>query len=105
MLQSMTIKTLTDHNRIFAGTKGVGRENQSLGFTPGFLDRETGRIYISRKADGTLAKIHLLDGLPEDLVLARTPSGQVAAIKGTVIAGFILDGQFYTRDQAARILE
>ena len=31
MLQSMTIKTLTDHNRIFAGTKGVGRENQRHG--------------------------------------------------------------------------
>ena len=105
MLQSMTIKTLTDQNRIFAGSKGISRENRSLGFIPGFLDRETGRVYVSRKADGSPASIHLLDGLPEDLVLARTLSGQVAAIKGTVIAGFILDGQFYTRDQAARILE
>ena len=105
MLHSMTIKTLTNQNRMFAGSKGVSQENRSLGFKPGFLDRETGMIYASRKADGSPATIHLLDGLPEDLVLARTPSGQVAAIKGTVIAGFILDGQFYTRDQAARILE
>ncbi|MFO1350818.1 MAG: hypothetical protein U1F68_09145 [Gammaproteobacteria bacterium] len=100
----MTIKTLANQNRAFGGTGGVSCENRCLGFVPGFLDRETGTIYLSRKADGTPAPIHLMDGLPAELVIARTSSGQVASIKGTVIAGFILDGHFYTREQAAHIL-
>lgn len=105
MPQTMTVKTLYHQNLAFSGTTGVSHANRRRGFTPGFLDRATGLIYISRKTDGSPAPIHTLDGLPEELVLSRTGSGQVAAIKGTVIAGFILDGQFYTREQAAHMLE
>lgn len=105
MSQAMTVKTLYHQNLAFAGTAGVSRRNRRRGFTPGFLDRETGSLYPSCKADGSLAPVHLLDGLPDELVLSRTSSGQVAAIKGTVVAGFILDGQFYTREQAAMMME
>ena len=105
MTQAMTVKSLHSQNLAFAGTSGVSTLGCRCGFMPGFLDRETGRVYISRQADGTPAPIHVLDGLPDELVLSRTASGQVAAIKGTVIAGFLLDGQFYTRQQAAMMLE
>lgn len=102
---TMTVKTLAQQNRCYAGSGGLSPNNGALGFQPGFLDRETGSTYVSCQADGSPAPIHVLDGLPEELILARTPSGQVAAIKGTVIAGFLLDGYFYTREQASRILE
>lgn len=105
MVQTITIKALEQQNRRYAGTGGVSQENRARGFIPGFLDRETGEIYASRRADGSLAPIHIMDGLPDELIVSRTPSGQVAAIKGTVILGFILDGHFYTREQAAHALE
>lgn len=105
MTQIVTRRTLRIQNRAFAGTGGISQENRGAGFVPGFLDQETGAIYPACKADGTPAAVHLLDGLPESLVLARTPSGQVAAVKATVIAGFIRDGCFYTREQAACCLQ
>lgn len=105
MPQTVTIKTLDDQNRRYADTAGISRNNRHCGFVPGFLDRATGRVYTSCRADGSPAVVHLLDGLPDSLVVARTASGQVAAIKGTVIPGFILDGIFYTREQVARVFD
>ena len=105
MPQAVTIKALVNQNRAFAGTPGVSQVNRRRGFLPGFLDRATGSVYLSRHADGRPATVHLLDGLPEELVVARTHSGQVAAIKGTVVAGFVHEGQFYTREQAVLMLD
>lgn len=105
MTQAMTIKTLVNQNRAFAGTAGVSRACHRGGFLPGFFDRATGRMYLSRHADGRPARVHLLDGLPDELVVTRTSSGQVAAIKGSVVAGFILEGEFYTRDQVSLMLD
>ncbi|MDX1654782.1 MAG: hypothetical protein R3310_06180 [Candidatus Competibacteraceae bacterium] len=104
MVQRLTTSALATQNRVFAGSGGVSRENRCRGFLPAFLDRETGAIYPSCRADGTLAPVHLLDGLPEELVLERGTKGCVCAIKASVIAGFVRDGLFYTREQAARAL-
>lgn len=105
MPQAMTVKTLHHENLAYAGTGGVSLKSRRCGFMPGFLDRATGLMYVSRKSDGNPAPIHLMDNLPDELITSRTPSGQVAAIKGTVIAGFILDDHFYTREQAAMMLD
>ena len=80
---------------------GRSEENRSNGFRPGFQDISTGRAYLSRYADGSLAPFHLLDGLPETLVIQRGTSQHVAALKASVIAGFIRWQHFYTREQAA----
>lgn len=104
MQLNFTVKTLQHQNFLFAGTKGISQSSCRNGFTPGFYDRATGATYISKHADGSPASVHVLDGLPEKLVMSRTSSGQVASIKGTVVAGFISDGQFYTREQAAHML-
>lgn len=105
MAQTLTLNSLEADNRFFAGTGGISQENRHCGFIPGFLDRDTGTIYPSRRADGTPAPFHALDGLPDHLVLARGPGGQVIAIKASVIAGFVRWGCFYTREQAACCLE
>ncbi len=97
----MTSATLEMENRQYNNTGGVSGENGNFGFIPGFLDQETGSVYLSCWTNGHLAPMHLLDGLPEHLVLNRHSSGRVSAIKGSVIAGFIRDGHFYTREQAA----
>ena len=105
MTQAITVKSLHQQNLAFVGTAGVSQCNRRRGFVPGFKDRATGAIYISRKADGTPAAVHLFDGLPDELIVTRTASGQVAAVKGTVVAGFVMDGYFYTREQAALVLD
>ena len=105
MDQPVTVITLDDDNRHFAETGGVSGKNRQHGFVPGFLDRATGRIYRACQADGSPSSVHTLDGLPDALVLSRTQSGHVKMVKGTVLPGFILDGQFYTREQAAQCLE
>jgi hypothetical protein len=85
------------------GTGGVSCENRTLGFRPAFRDTETGETYPSRFADGRPAPFHLLDGLPEHLVLARDRYGRDSRVIGTIIAGFLRDGIFYTRSEAAAL--
>jgi hypothetical protein len=96
-----TRDTLEQENRRYRNTGGVSAVNRSQRFIPAFCDSATGQAYRSRFADGRPAPIHLLDGLPESLVLERTSEGLVTAAKGSVIAGFLREGQFYTREQAA----
>lgn len=102
MAQAMTERVLGEENRIFRGTGGRSEENRSLGFRPAFFDSETGEIYSSRFADGRPAPFHLLDGLPDEVVIMRHPTGRVAAVKNSVTSGFVRNGRFYTRDQAAQ---
>ena len=66
MAQTLTLQTLEAENQSFAGTGGISSANRHYGFTPGFLDRETGAVYCSCWADGTPAPFHALDGLPDD---------------------------------------
>lgn len=99
---TLTLKRLADQNQHFEGTAGVSHENRSLGFLPAFADTDTGMVYLSRFANGQLAPMHLLDGLPEKVVEQRDACGRVMAVKDSVIAGFVRDDYFYTREQAAQ---
>ena len=83
------------------GTGGVSGENRHLGFVPAFMDTRTGRVYACTFVDGRPAAFHLLDGLPDELVVARDRYGRPSQVVGTIVAGFALDGRFYTREQAA----
>lgn len=101
MANLLTPEQLQDQNRRFAGTGARSEENRESGFRPAFMDSETCAIYESRFADGRPAPVHLLDGLPDEVVIARTDSGRVAAVKASVIAGFVRAARFYSREQAA----
>jgi len=81
----LNVQALEDQNRRFIGTGGVSKENRGLGFIPAFHDKETGSVYLSRFADGRPAPMHLLDGLPDDVVVSRSASGAVRGVKSTVI--------------------
>ena len=98
----MNLQTLQRQNVEFLGTGGRSQENRSLGFRPAFMDQETSAVYQACFADGRPAPFHLLDGLPSEIVLSRTAQGRVASVKPTIVAGFTLDGEFYTREAAAR---
>jgi hypothetical protein len=97
---TLTRQALATEKARYFGTAGCSAGNRGCGFRPAFLDRETGRIYLSTFADGRPAPVHLLDGLPPALVLVRTPGRSVYAVKGSVISGFVRDGHFYTREEA-----
>src|SRR5512147_12502 len=98
-LQPLTSKTLQQQNLAFQGTGGVSMNNRSQGFLPAFLDTVTGIIHLARFADGRLAPMHLIEGLPPELALKHDITGKCTAVKASVIAGFVRDNLFYTREQ------
>jgi hypothetical protein len=101
----LTPEQLRQDNQYFKHTDGISDNNRDKGFRSAFLDMATGCIYLSRFGDGSLAPLHLLDGLPDELVLQRNAEGCVIAVKQTVIAGFLYHDRFYTREQAAQLRE
>jgi len=109
--QGVNVKRLVNQERLkrenvaYAGTGGVSRGNRALGFRPAFLDCATMAVYVSCFADGRTAPCHVLDGLPEDVVIDRSPEGRVKRVKSSIISGFERGGFFYTRRAAARACE
>jgi len=102
MKSGFTKRDLRRENRRYRGTGGLSQENCCCGFSPAFLDTETGIVYDSRFADGRVAPFHLIDGLPKELIVAHAHDSGVKAVKNSVVAGFVQDGCFYTRDEAAQ---
>ncbi len=100
-MSTLLSATLPRENRAFRGTGGRSQENRGFGFRPAFMDSETGAVYASRFSDGSEAPFHLFDGLPDAVVLRRHASGGVAAVKRSLVSGFLRDGRFYRREEAA----
>ena len=98
----MSEELLKQENELHEGTRGRSQENRDLGFRPAFLDFQTQVIYPSRFADGRPAPIHVLDGLPDEVIVDRAASGRVVAAKASIISGFVRNGFFYTRSAAAK---
>ena len=86
-----------------AGNGDCGEELAALGFRPAYLDYSTLRIYPSRFGDGRPASTHVLDCLPDEVVVIRSPGGHVMATKMTLVAGYVREGYFYTRDKAVSL--
>ncbi|GGO83525.1 hypothetical protein GCM10011348_27510 [Marinobacterium nitratireducens] len=101
VVEHLTLAALQDQNRHYRGSGGVSEGNRALGFRPAFYDMDTGQVHPSRFANGLEAPMHMLDGLPDDLVVSRLESGRVTAVKPGVVAGFVREDQFFTREQAA----
>lgn len=97
-----TASTLQQENREYCRFGAVSWQNRCYELSPAFLDSETGRVLPSRFSDGRPAQVHVLDGLPDDVVVSRNGGGRVVAVKGSIVAGFVRDGRFYTREEAAQ---
>lgn len=98
---SLSAATLRQENITYLDTGGISQNNRSQGFVPAFLETLSGTIYLSRFANGRIAPMHLLDGLPPELIVCGNGSKTGRQIKDTLISGFVLDGCFYTRAEAA----
>jgi len=102
MKDLMSPQRLEGENAVHAASGGCSDGNHDLGFRAAFFDYASQRLYLSRFADGRLAPVHLLDGLPEEVVVDRALSGRVIAARASLVAGFERHGLFYTRKSAAR---
>lgn len=89
-------------NQRFRGTGGRSEENHGLGFRPAFMDTDTHAVYASCFVDGRTTAFHLIDGLPDAVIVGRNSLGSAATIKASVVSGFVRQGRFYSRDEAAR---
>ncbi|MEH6579109.1 MAG: hypothetical protein V7731_18770 [Amphritea sp.] len=103
--QTLCIAELRLENRRFADSGGISEVASEYGFVPGFQDTLTGVAEISRYGNGTAAPFHLLDGLPEDWITEQQNDGRVVSVKASVVAGFIRQNCFYTREQAAKAVK
>jgi hypothetical protein len=101
MPQVLTPRVLERETETHKGSGGISAENGSCGFRPAFLDTATGIVYLSRYADGRPAPFHLLEGLPEELILARNLAGTVEKVRSSLVSGFVRAGRFYSREEAA----
>ena len=95
---------LAEENRRCAGSGGLSQNNQAAGFLPAYRDARTNRVVPSCFADGRLAPVHVLEGLPSEWVTSRDAEGRVTGVVDSVEAGFLRDGRFYSREQAAAAL-
>ncbi len=98
---ALTLEGLQEENDFYRGKGGISEENRAYGFKPAFYDMETGTAYASQFSNGHEAPMHVLDGLPDEVVLNRHTDGKVAAVRPGIISGFVQRGHFYTREQAA----
>ncbi len=96
----LSTELLKNQNTVFDGTMGVSRNNREAGFVPAYFDRASGLAVVSRFADGRPAPVHVLDGLPEEWITQKDATGRVTKVRAGVIAGFLRDGCFYTREEA-----
>ena len=101
MSRPMTANTLRQENLAFAGTNAVSGNNRTQRFLPAFRDDATGRVELARFANGKPAPAHLIVGLPSEWATAYAQDGSIMAVKATIVAGFVRDDQFFTREEAA----
>ena len=98
---ALDAQKLTVENQQFARTCGLSANNADQNFLPAFRNEETGEVALARFADGRVAPMHLIINLPEEWATARNARGQISAVLDCVVAGFVHEGQFFTRAEAA----
>lgn len=103
MNEQITIQHIQALNLyLYSGNKS--ERIRAQGFMPAFYNSDSLTAEVSRFTDGQVAPIHLLDGLPNEWVAARNASGKIVALKGSVEAGYLYEGVFYTAEQVTETL-
>ncbi len=92
---------LRQDNLAFRGTTGVSENNRDTGFVPAFRQDDTGRIELARLKNGKVAPAHIISWLPTEWADSIGDDGTVEGLIPGIVAGFVRDGRFYTREEAA----
>ncbi len=106
MSRMKSISDIEAERAQYINTGGTSQDsgNKQMEFIPAFFDTQSNTIHLSRTCDGNIAAMHLLTGLAESIIDSRDSHGKITGIKKSVIVGFEKNGQFYTREQAAKIV-
>ena len=99
----MDSHTLQVENLNFVGTKGISKNSRSLGFSPAFLNKTTGRIELAKLGNGQPAAMHIISWLPREWAETLDDKGRVLSLNAGIIAGFVQQGVFYTRQEVAEL--
>ncbi|WP_299181159.1 hypothetical protein [uncultured Neptuniibacter sp.] len=98
-----TVKSrLERENEVYAGSGGISQNNRTKRFLPAFKNSLTGEVVLSRFANGTTAPFHLIDALPNTWI--DQIDEQRRELKEHIISGFVRQGQFFNRQQAADLI-
>ena len=103
MGQTLNDAQLRRENLAFAGTRGVSITAANRRLRPAFRDLLTGRVEIARFEDGRPAPLHVICGLPAEWASELDVDGCIIALKDSIESGFVRDGVFYTREEAAAL--
>lgn len=101
---TLSYARLATENNIYAGTGGVSENNSEYGFFPAFRNTDTEEVCLSRSADGQIATVHRLDGLPADWFSLNAEDGTLT-LKASIESGFVRQGLFYSRQEAANAVK
>jgi len=75
---------------------GAVFSDASFGFLPAFKNMHTQQTHLSTDADGNIAVMHLLDGLPDCWVDEKDADGRALTLRSGIVAGFMRNNEFFT---------
>lgn len=75
---------------------GAVFSDASFGFLPAFKNIHTQQTHLSTDADGNIAVMHLLDGLPSCWVDEKDDDGRPLTLHSGIVAGFMRNNEFFT---------
>ena len=71
---------------------------------PAFKNILTGQVRLSRDSKGHVSPIHRLDYLPTTWIAQCDQAGRPCKLKSIIIAGYMWNDRFYSRAEAAAVL-
>ncbi len=74
----------------------LGMTELGFGFLPAFQDPFSGETHLSTYADGRIAAVHLLDGVPAHWVDEWDEQGRPISLQDGIVAGFMRHHRFCT---------
>ena len=95
-------RAITAESEPYDGTCGESRVACQNRFAPAFCNRADGRVELARLPNGNPAPMHLITALPQAWAARCDAKGHVLALIDSIEAGFVKNGRFYSREEAAR---
>lgn len=93
---------VSEASEMYIGTCGESATACTRKFVPAFRNNADGRVERARFPNGKPAPMHLIAALPKEWAVRCDIDGNVLEIGEDIEAGFLRDGCFYTREEAAQ---
>ena len=92
---------VTAESQPYNGTCGESVVACKHQFVPAFCNSADGRVELARLPNGKPAPMHLISALPQEWAARCDDDGNVLELIDSIVAGFVKDDRFYTREEAA----